>query len=295
MRKILKKYKIGKHFTVKIKDDGFDYNFDEDGLVKEVTTKSKGDKNLIDNRLQRADCHIDSIGRQLAKIDMMTKRGKLYGKDEIGVRVGKVVNKYKVGKHFDLDIRDDSFNFEVNQDKVQAEAALDGIYIVRTSLPRERMSTDETVRSYKQLSRVERAFRSFKTVDLMVRPIHHRIENRVRAHILLCMLAYYVQWHMMEAWRPLLYADEEQEAKDYRDPVEPSKRSDSAMEKVTSKQLEDGSAVHSFRTLLDHLGAIVRATCRCLNDDDKSSTFTMDTKPNQKQQKALELLQTIEV
>lgn len=294
-RKILKKYKIGKHFTLKIKDDELDYVFDEKGLVEELTTESNGDKHTIDKRLQRADCHIDSICQQLAKLDITTKRGQLYGQDKIGVRIGKVINKYKVGKHFELDIRDDYFDFEINQEKVQAEATLDGIYIVRTSLPKERMGADETVRSYKQLSKVERAFRSFKTVDLMVRPIRHRTENRVKAHILLCMLAYYVQWHMMESWRPLLYADQEQEAKDYRDPVAPAKRSDSAMNKVASKQLEDGSAVHSFRTLLDHLGAIVRATCRCLNDDDKSSTFTMDTKPNQKQQKALELLQTIKV
>lgn len=294
VRKILNGYKIGKYFSVTTEEDGFDYSLDGNGLVEEITTKSKDEKQ-ISKRLQRADCHIDSICRKLAKLSKMTKRGQLYGQGKIGVRVGKVINKYKVAKHFELDIRDDSFNFEINQDKVEAEAALDGIYIVRTSLPEERMDADETVRNYKQLSKVERAFRSFKTVDLMVRPIRHRTENRVRAHILLCMLAYYVQWHMLEAWRPLLYADEEQEAKEHRDPVKPAKRSDSAMKKVSSKKLKDGSAVYSFQTLLDHLGAIVRATCRCLYEDDKSATFTMDTKPNKKQQKAIELLQTIKV
>ena len=204
-------------------------------------------------------------------------------------------HKYKVGKHFELDIRDNDFNFEINPDKVKKEAALDGIYIVRTSLSKERMSAEETVRSYKLLSQAERAFRSFKTVDLMVRPIRHRLEGRVRAHIFLCMLAYYVQWHMMEAWRPLLYADEDQKAKALRDPVSPAKRSDSAMKKVRTKQLDDGSRVYSFRGLLGHLGAIVRATCRCSGGQDTSSTFTMITRSNPKQQKAFDLLQSIRV
>ncbi|MEA1947477.1 MAG: transposase, partial [Thermodesulfobacteriota bacterium] len=128
-----------------------------------------------------------------------------------------------------------------------------------------------------------------------VRPIRHRLEDRVRAHIFLCMLAYYVQWHMMEAWRPLLYADEDQKAKDLRDPVAPAKRSDSAMIKVKSKRLDDGSRVYSFRSLLGHLGAIVRATCRCAGEINTSATFTMITRCNPKQQKAFDLLQTIQV
>jgi hypothetical protein len=229
----------------------------------------------------------------LANLTQKINKGRLHGQDKIGVRVGKVINKYKVGKHFDLDIRDNDFSFEINQENVKQEAALDGIYIVRTSLAKETMDAGETVRSYKLLSQAERAFRSFKTVDLMVRPIRHRLEERVRAHIFLCMLAYYVQWHMMEAWRPLLYADEDQKAKDLRDPVAPAKRSDSAMKKVSSKRLDDGSKVFSFRSLLFHLGAIVRATCRCLDEKDTSATFTMTTRCNPKQQKALDLLGTI--
>lgn len=231
--------------------------------------------------------------KELEKVKQMVQRGRLHGKGAIGVRIGKVINKYKVGKHFKLNIRDDSFNFEINADKVRTEALLDGIYIIRTSLGKERMNADETVRSYKQLSRVEQAFRSFKTVDLMVRPIHHRLEDRVRAHIFVCMLAYYVQWHMMQAWRPLIYADEQQLAKDLRDPIAPAKRSDSAMQKVHTKCLDDGSRVYSFRSLLDHLGAIARVTCRCLAGENKFATFTMVTKPNPKQQKAFDLLQTI--
>jgi len=295
VRRILKKYRIGKHFDLDICEDGFNYKVNEDALIAEVTAKSNGNQELIEKRLKRSRGHIESIAKQLAKLSQKVDKGQLHGQDKIGVRVGKVINKYKVGKHFDLDIRDNDFSFGINRDKVKKEAALDGIYIVRTSLPKERMDADETVRSYKLLSQAERAFRSFKTVDLMVRPIRHRLEDRVRAHIFLCMLAYYVQWHMMEAWRPLLYADEDQKAKDLRDPVAPAKRSDSAMKKVRTKRLDDGSRVHSFRSLLGHLGAIVRATCRCSGGRDTSATFTIITRRNTKQQKAFDLLQTIRV
>lgn len=295
VRQILKKYRIGKYLELDIREDGFNYKINEDELIAEVTANSKGNHELIEKRLQRGRRHIESITKQLAKLSHKVNKGRLHGQDQIGVRVGKVINKYKVGKHFDLDIRDNDFSFEINRDRVKKEAALDGIYIVRTSLPKERMDADETVRSYKLLSQVERAFRSFKTVDLMVRPIHHHLEDRVRAHIFLCMLAYYVQWHMMEAWRPLLYADEDQKAKDLRDPVAPAKRSDSAMKKVKTKHLDDGSNVYSFHGLLAHLGAIVRATCRCSDGGDSLATFTMITQRNSKQQQAFDLLQTIRV
>ena len=295
VRTILKKYRIGKHYEVDIHEDGFNYKVNEDALVAEVSAKSASNQALIEERLKRSRRHIESISGQLAKVSQRIEKGRLHGQDKIGVRVGKVINKYKVGKHFNLDIRDNDFSFEINRDTVKEEAALDGIYIVRTSLPKERMDADETVRSYKLLSQAERAFRSFKTVDLMVRPIRHRLEDRVRAHIFLCMLAYYVQWHMMEAWRSLLYADEDQKAKDLHDPVAPSKRSDSAMKKVRTKRLDDGSRVYSFRSLLGHLGAIVRATCRCSDKGEASDTFTMTTRRNPKQQKAFDLLQTIRV
>jgi len=295
VRGILKKYKIGKHFELDIRDDGFNYKVNENALISEIMAKCKGNQDLIEKRFKRSRRHIESIEKQFAKLIQKIDKGSLHGQDAIGVRVGKVINKYKVGKHFELDIRDNDFNFEINQDKVRKEAALDGIYIIRTSLPKERMDADETVLSYKLLSQAERAFRSFKTVDLMVRPIRHRLEDRVKAHIFLCMLAYYVQWHMMEAWRPLLYADEDQKAKDLRDPVAPAKRSDSAVKKVNAKRLDDGSKAYSFRSLLGHLGAIVRATCRCPDKKDASATFTMTTRPNPKQQRAFDLLRTIRV
>ena len=215
------------------------------------------------------------------------------------MRVGKVVNKYKVAKHFELHIEDASFHFEVDQEKVDAEAALDGIYVVRTSVKKQVMDTKQAVLGYKQLANVERAFRCLKSVDLMVRPIWHSLEKRVRAHIFLCVLAYYVQWHMIEAWRPLLFADEEQEAKQSRDPVAPAKRSKGALQKAATKQLEDGSPVHSFSTLLKHLGEIVRNTCRCPNTEsgtgENAPTFYKTTTPNPKQQRAIELLHNITV
>ena len=189
VRTILKKYRIGKHFELDIREDGFNYKVNEDTLIAEVTAKSKGDQELIQKRLKRSRRHIESIARQLAKLSQKVNKGRLHGQDVIGVRVGKVINKYKVGKHFELNIRDSDFSFEINRDKVKKEASLDGIYIVRTSLSKKEMDADETVRSYKLLSQAERAFRSFKTVDLMVRPIRHRLEDRVRAHIFLCMLA----------------------------------------------------------------------------------------------------------
>jgi hypothetical protein len=209
------------------------------------------------------------------------------------VRVGKVVNTYKVAKHFKLLIREDGFEFPIDEQKVAAEAALDGVYVVRTSLDKERMSADGAVRSYKSLSQVERAFRSLKTVDLKVRPIRHRLEWRVKAHILLCMLAFYIEWHMREAWRSLLFADEEQAAKKSRDPVAPAVRSESAEKKARSKRLEDGSEVHSFHTLLKLLSQIVRNECRPPGSTPSTPTFEIVTTPDEKQQLALDLLDTI--
>jgi len=232
---------------------------------------------------------------ELEKVRGMVERGRLRGKAQIGVRVGRVINKYKVAKHFELDIENKKLQWRIDEGKVAAEALLDGIYVIRTSLSKKRMKKEEVVRSYKDLSRVERAFRSLKSVDLLVRPIHHRLEDRVRSHIFLCMLSYYVQWHMIEAWRELLFADEDQKAKSKRDPVAPSERSDAALEKVFTKRLEDGSEVHSFRTLLGHLSTVVRNTCRGKGADDKNPTFEMDTIPGPKQRKAYDLLATIQV
>ena len=173
--------------------------------------------------------------------------------EDIGVRVGKVVNKYKVAKHFDYTIEADHFAFSVNEDRVAQEAVLDGIYVLRTALSVQKMPAPEVVRSYKSLSDVERAFRSIKTVDLKARPIHHRLADRVRSHIFVCMLAYYVEWHMLQAWRELLFFDEDQPAKRARDPAAPAERSESALHKAHTRTLPDATPVHSFHTLLCEL------------------------------------------
>jgi transposase len=230
---------------------------------------------------------------ELETVQRMVASGRLKDEDKIGVRVGKVVNKYKMAKHFVLQIEPARFDFHIDEEKVAAEAALDGLYVIRTSLPTETVSSDEAVRHYKGLSRVEAAFRSLKSDDLKVRPIHHFSEDRVRAHLLLCMLAYYVKWHMGEAWRELLFADEDQHRLTERDPVAPATRSDEALEKVASKQLTDDSPAHSFRTLLNELSTIVRNTCRRKNAADGDAFFEIDTTPNQKQTVALNLINAI--
>jgi transposase len=229
---------------------------------------------------------------ELAKVQAMVARGTLKGTADIGVRVGKVLNKFKVAKHFKLTIDAARFGFELRQDKVDAEAALDGLYVIRSGVRQRLMSADDTVRNYKALTTLERAFRSLKTVDLKVRPIHHHLEDRVRAHIFLCMLAYYVEWHMREAWREITFADEDQDAKLTRDPVAPAQRSNAARKKVETHRLPDGSRVHCFHTLLETLAAVVRNTCR-IPDDNTAATFDVVTTPNNLQRRAIDLIDAI--
>lgn len=241
---------------------------------------------------KRADL-LDATTEELTKVVRMVQSGRLRGQDKIGVRVGRVVNKYKVAKHFLLDIRDSSLAFTRNDETIRDEAALDGLYVIRTSLPVERMECDEVVRSYKLLTQVERAFRSLKTMDLHVRPIFHHTESRVRAHIFLCMLAYYVRWHMLEAWRPLLFCDEELDAKATRDPVAPAHRSLDADRKAFTKRTVQGQPVHDFQSLIHHLSTIVRNTCRRHHAKHDEMTFDADTRPSLLQQRALDLIDSI--
>jgi transposase len=246
-------------------------------------------------RAHKRQSLLQATQNELEKVSRLIAKGRLEGRDAIGVRVGRVINKYKVAKHFKLQIREKSLGWQVLDEKVAAEAALDGIYVIRTSLKKTEMNADGTVRSYKRLSGVERVFRSIKSVDLNIRPIRHRLENRVRAHIFLCMLAYYVKWHMNEAWRPLLFCDEDLDAKESRDPVAPATRSDAALEKVHSKHLEDLSPAHSFRTLIKRLSAIVRNLCRPAGAKEDAPTVEITTTPDKTQQRALSLLERIVV
>jgi len=243
-------------------------------------------------RAHKRQALLEATAKELEKVRVMVERSLLRGAGKIGVRAGRVVNKYKVAKHFELTIDNGRFDFALRKEEVAAEAALDGIYVIRTSLSKNEMSAPEAVRSYKTLSEVERAFRTLKTIDLEVRPIHHRLADRVRAHIFLCMLAYYVEWHMREAWRPLLFADEDLAKKAKRDPVAPAKRSDAAEEKVVTKTLPDGTPAHSFRTLVEDLSTIVRNTCRAPGAPN-APPFAVVTTPTAEQQRAMDLLEKI--
>jgi Transposase DDE domain len=240
---------------------------------------------------KRQDLLAATVG-ELEKVQRRVATGRLRGRAEIGLRVGRVVNKYKVAKHFALTITDAAFRFTIREAQVALEAQLDGIYLIRTNVGAEVMTAEDAVRNYKALSQVERAFRSLKTIDLHVRPIHHRVADRVRSHIFLCMLAYYVEWHMREAWRPLLFADEDQTAKTHRDPVAPARRSEAADRKAATHRLADGAAVHSFRTLLEDLSSMVRNTCRTRGDTE-TPTFAVITTPTAQQRRALDLLKQI--
>ncbi len=246
-------------------------------------------------RAHKRQALLEATRLELDKIRDRVARGALEGAATIGVKLGRVLDKYKVGKHFELTITDTAVKYQVLESQVAAEAALDGIYVIRTGLPKKQMSAPDAVRSYKALTQVERAFRSLKTVDLKIRPIHHRLESRVRAHIFLCMLSYYVEWHMIEAWRPLLFADEDQAAKVKRDPVAPAKRSTSALAKVHTHITEDGTPAHSLRTLIAELATLVRNTCRTPGDLEHPATFDILTTPTPLQRRAFELIDQIPV
>ena len=236
---------------------------------------------------------LDATVKELETVQRMVATGRLKDEGKIGVRAGRVLNKYRMAKHVVLDIATEHFSFRIDEEKVTEEAALDGLYVIRTSVPAEQVDRDEAVRHYKDLNHVEAAFRSLKSDDLQIRPIHHRTEDRVRAHLFLCMLAYYVKWHMSEAWRGLLFADEDRLRLAERDPVTPATRSDAALDKVASKQLQDGSPAHSFRTLLNELTTIVRNTCRYTKAEQNQPLFDIDTTPSTKQHEALRLIDAI--
>jgi transposase len=275
--------------------------FDEYNLFEFTHPDFPGEKliacrnpDLASRRQHKREALLRATNEALEKVQDMVTRGRLNEADKIGVRVGRVINQYKMAKHFKLEIEDHRFHFAIDEESVNAEAALDGLYVIRTSLAEELLA-EQAVRYYKALSQVERAFRSIKTLDLEVRPIYHYEEQRVRAHLFLCMLAYYVKWHMMEAWRPLLLADEDQHAKQLRDPVAPAKRSAQAEEKARRKKQPDGSPLHSFQSLLANLATIVRNTCQSRDVEAGMPSFTIDTQPTENQQKAFQLLKAIKV
>jgi transposase len=209
---------------------------------------------------------------------------------EIGVRAGKIINHYKMAKHFTLTIRDGYLGWARKDEAIKNEELLDGIYVIRTSEPAEHLTAADSVRSYKRLGLVEQAFRCLKGIDLLVRPIYHRTAERVRAHILLCLLAYYVEWHLRQAWASLLFEDEELALdRPRRDPVAPARASESARLKKKTHRTSGGLPVQSFRTLLAHLGTRCRNTC-VVTADPNQTTFRQVTEADALQAEALRLI-----
>ena len=235
---------------------------------------------------------LDATERDLRRIKAAVerKRKPLRGASEIALKVGAVIGQHKMAKHFTLDIADNSFNFARQQDQIAAEAATDGLYVVRTSLPAETLDDSSTVRRYKSLAQVERAFRCIKTVDLQVRPIHHWLADRVRAHVFLCMLAYYIEWHMRLRLAPMLYDDTDKETAETLRPsvVAKAERSPAAVTKQTTGRTKDGLPVHSFHTLIADLATLARNTVTTAIAPNHP--FTIVTKPTLIQRKALDLL-----
>jgi transposase len=247
---------------------------------------------LEEERGRKRQALIEATEKSLTKIakEVARRKNKPLKAAEIGLKVGKVLGRYKVGKHFDCQIGEGSFTWSRRQDSIEQEAQLDGIYVLRTSEPVERLSTEDTVRSYKSLAEVERAFRCLKGIDLRVRPIRHRSEERVPAHIFLCLLAYYVEWPLRRAWAPLLFEDEERnEERQRRDPILPAEPSASAQAKKRSHQTAEGLPVHSFQTLLGALASRARVTYE-LKSGDSKLIVKQEPKPTPLQARAYELV-----
>jgi transposase len=245
---------------------------------------------LAEERSRKRNELLEATEKQLKKIVEATQRKNkpLRGRKEIGLAVGKILGRYKMGKHFSLFIEEDGFRCERKQAHIEREAALDGIYVIRTSVPAETCSSGKVVGCYKRLSDVERAFRSLKSVDLKIRPIYHHLADRVRAHVFLCMLSYYVEWHMRRALAPMLFDDDDPQAAEVARTsiVTPAQRSPKAKSKDLFKRTEDGMPVHSFQTLLKDLATLTSNEVRV-----GEQTFQMLATPTPVQQRALQLLQ----
>jgi transposase len=241
---------------------------------------------LADERARKREALLRATEAKLQPIRERVERGTLRGESKIGLAVGAVRDKYKMSKHIELEIGDEKFAFSRKEAQIAEEVSLDGIYILRTTVDAQ-FSAGDVVRSYKELAKVERAFRTMKSDDLAIRPIHHRLEDRVRAHVFLCMLAYYLEWHLRKAWAPLLFADENPQVPE--DPVTQATRSPEAVRKARSRQTKFGDPAHSFRTLLDHLARQMRATMTIAG----SGSCNRIAEPTPLQARALEYAKTV--
>lgn len=237
---------------------------------------------LAEDRARKREELLQATEQELDKVVEAVKSGRLKQATAIAERVGRVLGRYKVGKHFLREIAEGHFSYRRDQAKIEAEAALDGIYVVRSNVSTQTLSEEALVRSYKLLARVERAFRTMKSVDLQVRPVHHRLADRVRAHVFICMLAYYLRWHLEREWAPLLYRDEQPPIP--HDPVAPAERSAGALAKARSGHNAQGTPLHSFRTLLAELATLTKNTIRLPGSD---ATFDKLSLPTPLQAEAL--------
>jgi hypothetical protein len=240
---------------------------------------------LAEQRARKREDLLQATEKLLAPLTARVQAGRLAGAAKIGVEVGKVINKYKTGKHFDVAITDDSLAIARRQDQIAAEAALDGIYVLRTPLPAGQLDALAVVASYKNLSRVERDFRHIKSDDLDLRPVFHRLEERVKAHVLICMLASYLTWHLRQAWAPLTFTDENPPAPD--NPVAPARRSAHAQAKASYQHDPAGRRYRSFRGLLGHLATLTRNQVRFAG---ATATVPMLAEPTTDQRQAFDLI-----
>lgn len=274
--------------------------FDERNLA-EITSPDFPKERLVacfnplleDRRRRKRESLLAATEKQFARIaaEVARRKKKPLTKAEIGVKTGKVLDKYKVGKHFTLTIEDGRFSWQRKQEEIKEEAALDGIYVIRSSEPAEDLSADDAVRNYKRLADVEQAFRTLKGLELLVRPIHHRVDDRVRAHLFVCLLAYYVQWHLKHVWAPLLFADEHlTEHRADRDPVAQAEPAAEVCRKKAMRRSEEGHPLNSFRTLLAALATQCRTTCQ-FGDGDSAIPIRKTTDPSTLQNEAFRLLQ----
>jgi transposase len=272
--------------------------FDQQDLAEVTSEHFPGERLIVcrnpalaEERARKRNELLEATEKQLRPIQIATERASnpLRGKQEIGLRVGKVIDKYKMSKHFHLTITETSFAFNRNEVRIREEAALDGLYVVRSSVDEQRMTSEHVVETYKSLAKVERAFRCMKTIDLSLRPIYHRNEDRIRSHVFICMLAYYVEWHMREKLRPVLFADDDRAsaATARRSIVAPAQRSESAQRKDATRRTSDDYPVQSFHDILQDLGTLCRNRIRIPEFDSEFDQLTVATSY---QQRVLDLL-----
>jgi transposase len=262
--------------------------FDQQDLAEVTSEHFPGERLVVcrnpalaEQRARKRKELLEATEAQLEPIRLATLRTRnpLRGEKEIGLRVGQVIGKHKMAKHFDVTITTSSFTYTRNEQRIRAEAALDGLYVVRSSVAKKHMDSDRVVEHYKSLAKVERAFRCMKTVDLSLRPIYHRNDDRIRSHVFICMLAYYVEWHMRESLRPVLFADEDQEsaAAARESIVAPAQRSESAKRKDATRRTSDSFPVQSFHDILQDLGTLCRNRLRIPEFNSEFDRLTLAT------------------